>query len=70
MNKIIIEQDDFNRLVTTEYFRLKIENSRYLIPLKLTERSDIHKSSIFNLQSSLPACPAQRAISLLKVIDI
>ncbi len=23
----------------------------------MTERSDIHKSSIFNLQSSIPACP-------------
>jgi hypothetical protein len=25
--------------------------------LKMTEQSDIHKSSIFNLQSSIPACP-------------
>jgi len=23
----------------------------------MTERSDIHKSSTFNLQSSIPACP-------------
>jgi hypothetical protein len=27
--------------------------------LIMTERSDIHKSSTFNLQSSIPACPGR-----------
>jgi hypothetical protein len=30
-----------------------------LMVIKLTERSDIHKYSICNLQFSIPACPDQ-----------
>jgi hypothetical protein len=37
-------------------FRLNIENLRYSIQLKMTERSDIHKYSICNLQFSIPTC--------------
>jgi hypothetical protein len=44
--------------VNIEYFRLNIEDLRSASGgsiLKRPERSDIHKSSIFNLQSSISA---------------
>ena len=31
--------------------------------IKMTERSDIHKYSIFNFQSSIPACPPLEGLS-------
>ena len=49
-------------LGTIENFRLNIEYLRLACGgsnLNKTERSDIHKSSIYNLQSSIPVLPEQ-----------
>ena len=37
-----------------EFFQFQIKTYK-----KMTERSDFHKYSIFNIQYSFPACPAK-----------
>jgi hypothetical protein len=42
-----------------KFCRIKLRGKYTLIMIKLTERSDIHKYSIVNFQSSIPVHPGK-----------